>query len=125
MDTIEIKDFVTAVRFMLDCGYEYGWNCYGEESCGIGWTAADNKASSLMIYDARDGRVFEVSVWDDEAHSVPRWIRKGFKAKHDREARLLNVDPDIAIDRVRYEDVSADEVLATLKRLVKRKTNGR
>ena len=119
---IEIKEFVKAVRFMLDCGFEYGWNCYGDEACGIGWTSRDLKASAQIIYDAKTGRVYEASVWDDDAPSIPRWIRKGYKAKHDREARAQNVDPDIAIDKTRYEDMGADEVMAALRKLIRKKT---
>lgn len=119
---LTIREFLTAVQFRLDCGFEYGWDCYGDEACGIGWTSRDLKASAQIIYDARNGRVYEASVWDDDAPSIPRWIRKGYKAKHDREARSRDVDPDIAIDKKRYKDMGTDEIMTTLKKLIKKKT---
>lgn len=116
-----IKDFVSAVGYRLDCGYEYRWDCYGLEACGIGWTSGDAKASAVMIYDAKDGRVFEIGVWDDEAPTVLRWIRRGFGAKYRKESISRGHDPDIAIDRVRFKAVSAEEVIGAVKRLFRRK----
>lgn len=120
-EELTIKEFLTAVRFMLDCGFEFKWNCYGDEACGIGWTSHDIKASANIIYDARSGRVYEASVWDDDAPFIPRWIRKGYKAKHDREALSMNVDPNIAIDKTRFRDVGADEVMATVRKIIRKK----
>lgn len=116
-----IKDFVSAVGYMLDCGYEYRWDCYGPEACGIGWTSGDAKASAVMIYDAKDGRVFEIGVWDDDAPNVLRWIRPGFGAKYRRESRSKGHDPAIAIDRVRFKEVSAEDALVATRRLFRRK----
>jgi hypothetical protein len=118
---MEISDFFKSVRFMLDCGFEYGWDCYGEDACGIGWTSRDLKASAQIIYDAKNGKVYEATAWDDNAPFIPRWIRKGYKAKHDREALSRDVDPNIAIDKTRFRDVGADEVMAAVRKLIRKK----
>jgi hypothetical protein len=119
---ITIKDFVQAVNFKLDGGYEYLWSCYGIDAFGLGWTSADLSASAGMIYDDKTGVVYELSVWDDRQNFVLRWIRPGFRAKHDRESREKGFSPNVAIDKKRFRDSSPSECLAAIKKLLRRKT---
>lgn len=120
-NNMEISEFLKSVRFMLDCGFEYGWDCYGEDACGIGWTSRDQKASAQIIYDAKNWNVYEAQAWDDDAAFILRWIRKGYKAKHDREALSRDVNPNIAIDKTRFRDVEADDVMAAVRKLISKK----
>jgi len=124
-NTVEIKEFVSAIGFALGEGYEYGWDCYGDSAFGIDWTSADLKASAVMIYDSKDGRVFEVSVWDDEAPVIFRWTRRGFGAKRKEESRSRGFEDALAIDRVRFKDVGHEKIMEVLKKLVRRRRNGR
>jgi len=119
--SIEIRDFSVAVGFRFDCGYEFLWDCYGPEACGIGWTKDDLSASAGIVYDAKTHVVYEMSVWDTANNIVLRWTRRGFGARRDRESRERGHDPRIAIDKTRFRDSNPDECLSLLQKLVRRR----
>jgi hypothetical protein len=123
-NTVDIKEFLSAIGFALGEGYEYGWDCYGDSAFGIDWTSSDLKASAVMVYDSKDGRVFEVSVWDDDAPFVLRWTRRGYASRRKKESLSRGFDDARAIDKVRFRDVGRDKIIEALKKLVRRKRNG-
>jgi len=125
---ISVKDFVAAVGFKLDCGYEYGWNCYGDNSCGIGWEGSDGSYSSDsagIVYDSKTHIVYEAQVWDVKNGLIRRWIRPGFASKHHRESRALGLDPAVAIDKTKFVESSPAECMALLKKIVRRRSHVR
>jgi len=118
---ITIKEFLVAVGFRLDCGYEYGWNCYGENSCGIGWESPDASDAAGIVYDSKTHVVYEVQVWDVMNGVARRWIRPGFVSKHHRESRTLGFDPSMSIDKEKFVDSSPAECMDLLRKIVRRK----
>lgn len=120
-DSPTIKDFVSAVGFRLDCGYEHLWECYGPDACGIGWTKDDLSASSGIVYDMKTHVVYEMSVWDEMNGRYLRWIRPGFGDRYRRESIRRGHDPDVAVDKSRFKKASPAECLSALKKLVRRK----
>lgn len=124
-DAPTIKDFMSAVGFRLDCGYEFQWECYGDEACGIGWTKEDNSASAGIVYDKKTHVVYELSVWDDLNDTVLVWMRPGFKARHDRESIRRGFDPRMAYDLVKRRLASPSKCFSLLKALMKRKLHER
>jgi hypothetical protein len=119
---VKIKDFSVAVGFRFDCGYEFLWDCYGSEACGIGWTKDDLSASAGIVYDGKTHVVYEMDVWDTANDVVLRWTRRGFGARRDRESRQRGHDPRIAMDKTRFRDASPAECLNLLRTLVRRKS---
>lgn len=118
---LTIKDFVQAVGFKLDGGHEYLWRCYGDYAFGLGWTKEDLSASAGIVYDEKTKAVYEMSVWDDNGKAVLRWIRPGFRARHDRESRERGFDPNIAVDRTRFKTATPSDCISAVKKLVRRK----
>jgi len=122
---VTIKDFVTSINWQIGDGYEYLWNCYGHDACGLNWTRSDLSASAAIIYDAKTQEVYEMSVWDcldDRKTKVYRWIKPECIKNHKKEARARGFKFNIAIDRTKYEDATPARLLGHLKRLYKRKS---
>ena len=110
-----------AVRFRIDCGFEYLWDCYGADSCAIGWTKGDLSASAGIVYDMKTHVVYEMSVWDETGERYLRWIRPGFGGRHRRESIRRGHDPNVAIDKSRFKKANPADCLSELKKLVRRK----
>ena len=47
--SINIKDFVSSVDYKIGEGYEYRWDCYGQNACGLEWARSDLAASADII----------------------------------------------------------------------------
>ena len=120
---LTIKDFVTSINWQIGEGYEYCWECYGQNVCGLDWGKEDLSASAVMVYDTKTNKVYEMSVWDcrDEKTKVYRWIRPEYVKKHKQEAKRRGLKFDIAIDDVKYEETTPGKLLGHLKRLYKGK----
>ena len=118
-----IKDFILAVNYEIGEGYEYCWECYGQNVCGLDWGKEDLSASAAMVYDTKTHKVYEMSVWDcrDEKTKVYRWINPKYIKKQKREAKRRGVNLNIAIDDVKYQETTPGRLLGHLKRLYKRK----
>lgn len=119
---ITIKDFVTTVDFKINDGYKYGWDCYGPNSYGLGWQEKrkEDWVSAGIVYDAETHQVYEMSVWDE--NKVYRWIDPKFVKKVKKEYKeknlnYKNLSYKIAIDNIKYEDLSPTKILNRLKKL--------
>lgn len=121
--SINIKDFISAVDYQIGEGYEYQWECYGENAFGLDWTRGDLAASAVIIYDAKTHEVYEMSVWDcREPRTKPyRWIRPEYLKAYKKESKERGFKVDFAIDRIKYEDTTPARILGHLKRLHKDK----
>ena len=122
--TIKIKDFISAIDYQIGEGYEYGWACYGENACGLDWERNDISASAAIIYDKKTQEVFEVAVWDylGEETKPYRWIKHEYIRKHKNESISRGFKFNIAVDKVKFIEITPAKILGHLKRLHKRNT---
>lgn len=132
---ITIKEFVTAIKFNLGDGFEYGWNCYGDNAYSIGWMKPDRTATASIVYDIANQKVYQMEVWDELNSRVYRWIDPRYAKAHANEARKLGVNDKIAIgergmlpldeaghiDKVMFEEVSPSKIMNLLKTMYSRR----
>lgn len=120
---MKIKDFMLAIDHKIGEGYEYRWECYGLDACGINWEKPDFSASATMIYDTKTHEIYEMSVWDcrEAKPKIYRWIKPEYVKKHKKESKERGFKFDIAIDDVKYEETTPARLLGHLKRLYKSK----
>jgi hypothetical protein len=118
---ITIKEFVTAIKFNLGDGFEYGWNCYGDNAYSIGWMKADRTATASIVYDIANQKVYQMEVWDELNNRVYRWIDPRCAKAHANEARKLGINDKIAVDRVMFEEVSPSKIMNLLKAIYSRR----
>jgi hypothetical protein len=119
--SVSIRRFIQAVRFNIDCGYEFLWDCYGQNAAGVGWTKEDNSASAGIVYDTKTHVVYELSVWDTENELVLLWTREGFRKARLKEYKSRNLNPRIAYDKVRFVEATPKRCLSLLEKLIRRK----
>ena len=118
---ITIKEFVTAIKFNLGDGFEYQWNCYGDHAYSIGWMKSDRTATASIIYDINSQKVYQMEVWDELNNKVYRWMRPEYSKVHAREARRRGINDKIAMDRVRYEELTPSKIMKILKTIYSRR----
>jgi hypothetical protein len=125
--TVKIKDFVSAVDYQIGEGYEYRWDCYGGDACGLDWTRNDLAASAAIIYDAKTHEVYEMSVWDcrEEKARIYRWIKPEYIKAYKKESRERGFKFNVAIDKIKYDETTPAKLLGHLKRLYKNKALGK
>jgi hypothetical protein len=118
---ITIKEFVTAIKFNLGDGFEYGWNCYGDNAYSIGWMKPDGTATASIVYDIANQKVYQMEVWDETNNRVYRWIHPKYSKAHANEARKLGVNDKIAIDKVMFEEASPSKIMSLLNTMYSRR----
>lgn len=120
---MKIKDFMLAVNYEIGEGYEYRWECYGQNACGLDWGKENLSASAVMVYDTKTQEIYEMSVWDcsEEKTKVYRWIKPEYVKKHKKESKERGFKFNIAIDDVKYEETTPAKLLGHLKKLYKSK----
>ena len=123
--SINIKDFVSAVNYQIGEGYEYLWDCYGENACGLEWVRSDLAASASIIYDTKTQAVYEMSVWDcrENRPKIYRWIKPEYIKKYKKESKERGLKFNIAIDKIKYDETTPTRLLGHLKRLCKEKAS--
>ena len=104
-------------------GYEYRWDCYGQNACGLEWARSDLAASASIIYDTKTQAVYEMSVWDcrEERPKIYRWIRPEYIKKYKKESKERGFKFNATIDNDKCEDTTPARLLGHLKRLHKDK----
>jgi len=118
---ITIKEFVTAIKFNLGDGFEFLWDCYGRNAYSIGWMKSDGTATASIIYDINSQTVYQMEVWDETNNRVYRWIHPKYKKAHSKEARQRGINDRIAIDKIRFEDITPAKIMARLKEVYSRR----
>lgn len=113
---IAIKDFVESVDFRLSDCFEHQWECFGHTSFGLNWESRDKQKSACMVFDGESQTVCEVSVWD--GNDVYRWINPLFVAAVKREYKKRGLKFAVALDKIKYKDVSVATILNRLKKTV-------
>jgi hypothetical protein len=118
---ITIKEFITAIKFNIGDGFEYLWDCYGKNAYSIGWMKPDRTATASIIYDMIDQTVYQMEVWDELNNRVYRWISLECAKAHKKEAQKRQINDSIALDRVKYEEVSPSKIMSLLKTIYSRR----
>jgi len=117
--SITIKDFVSTVNYQIGEGYEYRWECYGSNACGLEWTRPDLAASASIVYDTKTQEVYEMSVWDcrESRPKIHRWIRPEYIKRHKKESKERGFKFDATVDNDKLVDTTPARLLGHLKRL--------
>ena len=118
MKKITIKKFVKAIKFKLGEGYEYRWDCHGQDAYGLGWEGQD--ASAGIVYDTKSGVVYSMEVWDTLNGKIYRWITPDQVKRLKKEYNQRGLNFSVAIDKTKYEDVGPSKIIFKLKQLVDR-----
>jgi hypothetical protein len=118
---ITIKEFITAIKFNIGDGFEYQWDCYGKNAYSIGWMKTDRTATASIIYDIDDQKVYQMEVWDELNNKVYRWMRPECEKARKKEAQKRGVNDSIALDSVKYKEVSTSKIMSLLKAIYSRR----
>jgi hypothetical protein len=117
---ITIKDFMECVKYKLDDGGKYGWDCYGFGSFSLDFYN-HKKGSVSIVFDTKDQTVYELSVCDYVKNVAFKWINKNFIEKHNRELKKRGYKEDQAWDEVNYQLVNIEQIIKIAKTIANRK----
>ena len=101
-----LKEWMTLIDFKITEGYDYMWDCYGDNAHGLDsddFQTTQNYSVGI-IFDTQTQLVYELTSYDYRENVAYRWINPYFKNKHDEEAKKIS-DSDIAYDDVKYQNM--------------------
>lgn len=110
MNLIEVY---TAAHGKISGGDQYRWNAFGSSARYIDF----NEGTISCIADSKTMRCYAVEVFDQKNNIAWQWIDDEFKTAYLQECVKNNVDPTIAWDDVKFQSMSAAEILLKINQL--------
>lgn len=106
---ITIKDFMETVDYRVTEGSNYCWSCFGPNAYILdSWNGEQNGHSVSITFDTKTHEVYMAEAYDYKNDRAYRLINPSYKAKHDAEANMREVDSKQAWDEVDYVDLEVD-----------------
>lgn len=107
---ITVKDFMEAVDYRVTEGSNYCWTCFGPNAYSLdSWNGEQDGYTVTITFDTKTQEVYMAEAYDYKNERAYRLFNPAYKAKHDAEANMRNVDSKQAWDDVNYVDLEVDE----------------
>jgi len=107
---ISIKDFMEVIRYRINEGSEYGWDCFGSNAYSFSsWDGDHNGSSFNMVFDTVTQTVYCVEACDYKNNRAYRLINPDFVKAYRKEAKDNTVSADQAWDDINFIDLDVDE----------------
>jgi hypothetical protein len=91
---------------------EYLWTCYGKSVANSQYWNGNHGKEEIVIsvvYDTRDGEVYEMQAWDGTNNRQYRWIHPDYKDAHDAESARRGVDTSVSYDDNKFIDLELED----------------
>ena len=107
---ITIKDFMETVKYRLTEGADYQWVCFGPNAYSLDSWNGDNDTgySASIIFDTKTQEVYEATTFDYKRNRAYRLLNPEYKQAYLDEAKVRNIDPNVACDDIKYVDLDVD-----------------
>ena len=108
---ISIKDFMETVKYRLTEGSDYQWACFGPNAYSLDSWNGDNDTgySASIIFDTKTQEVYEATTFDYKRNRAYRLLHPEYKQAYLDEAKVRNIDPNVACDDIKYVDLDVDQ----------------
>ena len=119
---ITLKNYLESVKYQIHEGFEYQWKCFGNKVFALNTEKSKKNKfyySTQVVFDTKNQTVYEVSFWDYIDRRVYRWVSPKFIKKFLNEYKKRGLNPLIASDEMRYEDISFSSIISKIKKKVK------
>lgn len=119
---MKLKKFLEAVKYKINDGFEYQWDCFGSNAFSVGIERSKKNQfiySSSCIFDTKTQDLYEITFWDYRNEKVFRSIKNSYLKKYKSECKKRNVSFSQAYDFVNYTDVSFNNIISIIQKAVK------
>lgn len=101
MNEITLYDFMTTINYRVTGGWEYQWECYGNEAHSL--ESGDNDRYEVnIIFDTKTQIVYEMCAYDYVNNRAYRWIHPDYLERHKSECAAKGIPFDVAWDDLEY-----------------------
>lgn len=106
---ITLKDFLEVIDYQITEGWDYQWQCFGDNAYGMDHHDPDRSANSFcIIFDKKKKIVYSVEVHDYQNSRAYRLVNPDFAKAYKAECKEKGVK-DMAWDDVKFTDLETDE----------------
>ncbi len=116
---ITLRRFFEAIKFKINSGGDYCWNCYGKDAFALDCIKENGTIS--IIYDTKNQVVYELSVCDYIKNEAYKWINPTFIKKYKKEMQERKIRVDQAWDEVNYQPTGAEKIINLTKIIARKK----
>lgn len=107
-------ELTTAANFKITGAEKYQWHCFGNQAHYIEF---NNIISA--IFDTQNQMVYAVEIIDESNNMAWQYIDPDFKQKYIDECKSKNVDPNMAYDNCKFQQVDFVTTLTLVNQICK------
>lgn len=106
---ITIKDFLETINYQITEGWNYQWQCFGDNAYGLDHHDPDRDHCSLsIIFDKKTQTVYSAEAHDYANGRSYRLLNSEFAQAHKDECAKRGID-DVAWETVKFTDLETEE----------------
>lgn len=107
---ITVKEFMEVVDYRITEGSDYGWDCFGSHAYTLSsWNGEHDGHSFNIVFDTEHQTVYQVEAFDYAHNRAYRLMHPDCVEDYRKESSLRNIDPDEALDEIRFVDLETVE----------------
>jgi hypothetical protein len=100
---MSVEKFLKAINYKINDGYDYQWNCFGDNAHSIESIDEDNYECEC-IFDTKTQNVYQLSMVDYVLNIGYTWLNPEFKEYYFNESVKRNVNPFEATEEIKYHE---------------------
>jgi hypothetical protein len=116
---MNLMEVVSAANGQIKGTADYTWKCFGDSARYLDIGNDDTGQQASVIFDTDDGTVYAMEIFLPAQSTAFRWIDERYADLFVKECMIKSIDPNIAFDRVRFQEMTSTEALMTLDELTK------
>ena len=122
-DDIDVSDWMEAIDYRITEGFDYNWNCFGENVIELNsWDGDHSGFSTDIVFNNKTKHIYAIDLCDFGNEKAWRYIDPEYREQYLSEAKNWMVDPereDIAWEGekgdVLYDDRELEEIIMMIK----------
>lgn len=123
-DDIDVSDWMEAIDYHITEGFEYNWDCFGENVIELNsWDGDHSGYSTDIVFDNRTKHIYSVSLCSFSDDKAWRYIDPQHRDAYMAEAKqwmTINSRENVAWESenngdVIYDDVSLEEMIVIIR----------
>lgn len=112
---MKLLDVIVAAEGRVSGGSEYCWNCWGSNARFMDFADVNGQEFANCVFDCKTYEVYDLQIHVPGRDQCFIWWNPEFKDAHHNEAKMRNVDPLQAYDKVYFTEVDKDTIIEYLK----------
>jgi hypothetical protein len=103
---MKLIDVIIAAEGRVIDGDRYTWRCYGDSARYMEFADADGLEFCTVLFDTKTFDVYELDLFVPGTDQCFKWLNPDTMGAMFNEARVRNVDPFHAWDKVQFSEIT-------------------